>query len=144
MQCNDVAASAADCITTLDQQRLMALIERACARAEGAPAQARQILQHVRQSVVVAPEAAPRDLVTMNSTVVVAAADGRQHELTVVYPEDHDPDEACWSVFSPIGAALFGRRVGSDVDIDAPEFAGVRWQIRAMPFQPEAHGWLTM
>ncbi|MBK1680112.1 GreA/GreB family elongation factor [Rhodocyclus tenuis] len=139
------AADAAHFINSLDRQRLVPLIERACGRGDDAVPRAREVLRRVCQAVVLPPHAVPADLVTMNSTVSLHAVDGsRTCELTLVYPEDSDPDELCCSIFSSVGAAVFGRRVGEEVHIDEAGFAGTRWVIAAIPFQPEAHGWHTM
>jgi len=139
------AAGAALFISSLDRQRLVPLIERACVRGGDAVPRAREVLRRVCQAVALPPQAVPADLVTMNSTVALVSVDGsRNCELTLVYPEDSDPDERCCSIFSPLGAAVFARRLGEEVEIDEEGFAGTRWKIAAIPFQPEARGWLTM
>lgn len=141
----NAAADAAHFINSLDRQRLVPLIERACGRGDDAVPRAREVLQRVRQAVVLPPQAVPADLVTMNSSVTLVSVDGsRSCELTLVYPEDSDPDERCYSIFSSVGAAVFGRRIGEEVDIDEAGVTGTRWKIAAIPFQPEARGWHTM
>lgn len=139
------AAAAAVFINSLDRERLLPLIERACARTGDAVPGVREVLRRVRQSLELPPQSVPPDLVTMNSTVRLVAADGsRSCELTLVYPEDSDPDEGSWSIFSPVGVALFGRRVGDEVGIEGAASADGRWRIDAILFQPEARGWLTL
>lgn len=136
------------CVSALDQQRLEALIERRFDGLALDPA-ASAVLHRLRNAGVIArPDVIPPTLVTMNSTVRLQAEAGAgEREVTLVYPEDHDPAEACWSVLSPLGAALFGLSVGDVAEF--AEFAEAdgtpgRWRIVAIPFQPEARGFLTM
>lgn len=131
-------------ISTLDQERLVELIERLYLRDQSIHVSAGAVLRRLRTASPVPPEAIPADLVTMNSTVQLQEVDGEgRREVTLVYPEDHDPEESCWSVLSPLGAALFGLRVGDIVRLEVEGWQG-RWNVAALPFQPEARGWLTM
>lgn len=140
------AGKPAGCISALDQERLLALIERTFAGDRPLDAAASLVLHRLRNSGVIAkPDLIPPTLVTMNSTIrLQAEADGREWEVTLVYPEDHDPAESCWSVLSPTGAALFGLSVGDVAEVPDADGHPVRWRIEAIPFQPEARGFLTM
>lgn len=135
----------AGCISALDQERLVALIERTFA---GAPLNdpASMVLHRLRNSGVIArPDLIPPTLVTMNSTVrLVDDASGRTWEIVLVYPEDHDPDESCWSVLNPVGAAIFALSVGDVAEIPDADGKAVRWRIAEIPFQPEAKGFHAM
>jgi regulator of nucleoside diphosphate kinase len=138
-------SKAMSCVSALDKGRLEALIERVFAGRElSLPAVT--VLHRLRTAnLVVAPEDVPRDLVTMNSTVRLAdPMSSEEFELTLVYPEDHDPEDNCWSVLSPIGAGLFGHRVYEPTDVRFQESECVRWIVADIPFQPEAHDWLTL
>lgn len=136
----------AGCVSALDQERLEALIERKFRGEEALSPEVSAVLKRLRNAGVVArPDLIPPGLVTMNSTVHLADdASGREWEVMLVYPEDHDPVESCWSVLQPVGAAIFGLCVGDCADI--PDEVGVvtRWRITSIPFQPEAGGFLTM
>ena len=134
------------CVSALDQERLESLIEKTFGEKRALNPFARTVLHRLRNAgVIVGPDLIPPCLVTMNSTVrLVDDASGREWEVILSYPEDHDPAESCWSVLGPVGAAIFGLTVGESVDI--PDEAGVltRWRVAAIPFQPEARGFLTM
>ena len=136
----------AGCISALDQERLETLIERTFGVAQPLNSPARAVLQRLRNAGVIArPELIPPGLVTMNSTIrLMEEESGRERELTLVYPEDHDPAESCWSVLHPVGAALFGMLVGDSVDLPADDGTTTRCRIVGLPFQPEAKGFLTM
>lgn len=138
--------SAATCVSALDKNRLESLIERSFSGEHALNAAASMVLRRLRTaSSVVAPDDVPRDLITMNSTVaLVDPVSGARWEVTLVYPEDHDPAENSWSVLSPVGAALFGLRVGDTTSALREDMPEARWLVAAVPFQPEARGWLTM
>jgi regulator of nucleoside diphosphate kinase len=150
MQENDMQTMTADrpvgCISALDLERLETLIERTFGAAQPLNSPARAVLQRLRNAGVIArPERIPPGLVTMNSTIRLREEEtGRERELTLVYPEDHDPAEACWSVLSPVGAALFGMLVGDSLDLPEVNGTTTRCRIVSLPFQPEAKGFLTM
>ena len=140
------AGVSAGCISALDKERLETLIERTYGSGEPAYPPARTVLQRLRNArMVTSPDQVPRELVTMNSTVsLVAEDDARAWEVVLVFPEDHDPAESCWSVLHPVGAALFGMCVGDSVEIPGDDGVTTRWRIAGLPFQPEAKGFLTM
>jgi len=136
----------AGCISALDQVRLEALIERTFGPDKALNPAARTVLHRLRNAATIAqPEQIPPGLVTMNSTVrLVDEASGRVWEVTLVYPEDHDPDESCWSVLNPVGAAIFSLCIGDVAEIAAEDGTVSRWRIESIPFQPEARSFLTM
>lgn len=136
----------AGCISVVDQERLEALIERTFGHEQPLNPSASTVLQRLRNAGVVArPELIPPGLVTMNSTVrLIDDQSGREWEIILVYPEDHDPAESCWSVLHPVGAALFGLCVGDVAEMANDDGSVTRWRIADLPFQPEAKGFLTM
>lgn len=89
---------------------------------------------------IVPREAIGASVVTMNSTVRVRDCDsGRTTTLTVVFPEDANPQEDRISVIAPLGAALLGCRTGDRVPFKVP--AGSRaCEIVEVLYQPEAAG----
>lgn len=141
-----LSTTAVTCVSALDKSRLESLIERSFSGEHALNAAASTVLRRLRTAAtVVQPDDVPRDLVTMNSTVsLVDPASGERWEVTLAYPEDHDPEENSWSVLSPIGAALFGLRVGDSAPVQRDDLPQARWMVAAVPFQPEARGWLTM
>lgn len=133
------------CVSALDKGRLEALIERVFDGRELSPS-ARAVLHRLRTAdLVVEPENVPRDVVTMNSTVRLAdPMSGDVWELTLVYPEEHDPEDNCWSVLSPVGAGLFGHRIYEPTLVRQLEQDSLRWIVADIPFQPEASNWMTL
>ena len=89
---------------------------------------------------VVAAEKIDADVVTMNSMVRVCDPDGnRATTLTLVFPEDADPESDRISVVAPLGAALLGYRVGDQISFKLP--SGQRQcEIMEVLYQPEAAG----
>ncbi|MCL2829246.1 MAG: GreA/GreB family elongation factor [Betaproteobacteria bacterium] len=132
-------------VTSVDKQRLLALIEQSYQRNQHTGAEAGMVMRRLRAAQELPPEKVPRDVVTMNSTFSLRSLDGKeQRELTLVYPEDHDPDEGCWSVFGPVGAALYALRVGDELELALPKTEGRRWRLDNVIFQPEARGWMSL
>lgn len=66
-------------------------------------------------------DALERDAVELGATVHICdLRTGEREEYTLVPPDDADILRHRISTFSPIGRALFGRRVGEIVEVDAP------------------------
>ena len=88
----------------------------------------------------IASEAVPGNVVTMNSKVRLKDLDSQKEFVyTLVYPNDADPANGRVSVLAPIGTALLGNRVGSDIEWNVP--AGMRrLRVEEILFQPEAAG----
>lgn len=117
-------------MTDQDVRRLSAVADvYADIDAEGA----RELRQLVAGAKVSLASKIPRSAVTMNSRLRLEDADGRERELSVVYPWDASADRI--SVISPFGRALLG------VDIGATVRDGTRsLRLTAIPYQPEASG----
>lgn len=133
------------CVSALDKSRLEALIEREFAD-RALSSSAIKVLHRLRTAdLVVLPEDVPRDLVTMNSTVkLVDPIACEEWELTLVYPEEHDPEENCWSVLSIVGAEVFGHRMYQPTRVKRPDSESASWVVADIPFQPEARNWMTL
>lgn len=136
------------CVSALDKRRLESLIAR---RLDGQCAltlnpSAEKVLHRLRSAeLVVPPEDVPRDLVTMNSTVILVDPIACENwELTVVYPEDHEPEKGAWSILSPVGSALFGLRIYDPADVRRGDRPTEGWVVAGIPFQPEMRGWMTL
>ena len=134
------------CVSMLDKTRLEALIERSFGGEKGLNDEAKRVLQKLRTAeMVVEPDDVPRDLVTMNSMVKLTDPfSDAQWEMTLVYPEEHDPSENSWSVLSPVGSALFGLRLYEHAKVKRDDLPSTDWVITDIPFQPEKNGWFTM
>ena len=134
------------CVSALDKSRLELLIERHFTGQRTLAPSAEKLLLRLRSAeLVVQPEDVPRDLVTMNSTVsLVDPIACEQWEVTVVYPEDHEPERSHWSVLSPVGSALFGLRLYEAADVKRGDRRMESWVVADIPFQPEMRGWMTL
>jgi len=134
------------CVSALDKSRLELLIERHFSGQRTLIPSAKKLLHRLRSAeLVVQPEDVPRDLVTMNSTVsLVDPIACEQWEVTVVYPEDHEPGKSHWSILSPIGSALFGLRLYETADVKRGDRLTEGWVVADIPFQPEMRGWMSL
>lgn len=87
----------------------------------------------------VSATAVPADIVTMNSLVAVQNLDsGEVYEFRLVFPGGYDAYGAYVSVFSQLGAALIGSRLGGVVTLKSPKLQ--RLKVQEIRFQPEASG----
>ncbi len=113
-------------VSRLDVARLEALL----ATAHGEVAEGLE--EELLRATVVAPEAMPADVVTMNSRIRCREqARGREMSLTLVYRV---------SILAPVGAALLGLSVGQSIDWPAPNGKILKLEILAVEYQPEANG----
>jgi regulator of nucleoside diphosphate kinase len=93
----------------------------------------------------VAPQQVPDDVVTMYSQVLLSDSRGaHERKLTLCYPPDAEPMAGFVSVFSPVGAALLGLRVGEAAAWSGPDGKAEVARVKALLFQPEASGDFTM
>lgn len=134
------------CVSALDKSRLESMIERRFDGEHTLSPPAKALLRRLRSvDLVVPPEDVPRDLVTMNSTVrLVDPIACEQWEVTLVYPEDHEPEKGNWSILSPVGSALFGLRIYEAADVKRSERPMEGWVVADIPFQPEMRGWVSL
>ena len=128
-------------ITDLDEVRLMNLLRRQFGATP--PPLAQSLLAVLDHADVVTPQAISADVVTMGSRVALLLASGETRELSVVYPEDANADEARISILSPIGAALLGAHVGDALSWQGTGGTPTQASLQAVLFQPEASGDFT-
>lgn len=127
-------------LTELDVTRLERLAERA-----GTPAIAEMLDSLLARAAIVAPEAVPKDVVTMNSVVRCALeGDPTPREWTLVYPDAADLEAGRIAVFSPVGQALLGARVGQTVSYRLPNGREQGVTVLDLSYQPEANGQYTL
>lgn len=129
-------------VTGQDMQRLRALITSA-GSGGGSDDRDRPYLvtlsAELDRAIVVAPEALPADVVSMNSRVRLR--DGRRTwTMTLVFPENADPEAGSISVLAPLGAAILGCRVGQSVSFRVPGGTDRSCDILGVLYQPEAAG----
>lgn len=127
-------------LTELDVTRLEGIASRA------GTAELDEMLDALlTRAAIVAPDAIPRDVVTMNSRVICALeGEAAPRTWTLVYPDDANLADGRLSVLSPIGQALLGARAGKTIDYRLPGGTAQRVTIVEIAFQPEASGQYTL
>lgn len=119
-------------ISTLDARRLEALLHD-LGDFPGADA----LAEELDRATLVAPEAMPARIVTMNSRVRFTVQEtGLQREMTLVYPQDADTLHDKISVLAPVGMALLGVAEGASIDWPLPQGGSRRIRIDAVSDQP--------
>lgn len=90
---------------------------------------------------IVAPEAVPPDVVTMNSTVTFRMeSSNNEFSLTLVYPDDIGDGSGKISVLAPVGSALLGLREGDEISWPKPGGGQLKVRILKVTYQPERAG----
>ncbi|TAN07709.1 MAG: nucleoside diphosphate kinase regulator [Rhodanobacteraceae bacterium] len=125
-------------LSRLDVERIERLLE---APALHDSPVARRLRAEIDRAAIVEPDAMPKNVVSMNSSVdCVDESGGRHHTLTLVYPKDADADAGRISVLAPVGSALLGLRVGQAIDWPNQGGRALRLKVTAIHYQPEAAG----
>ena len=102
---------------------------------------AARLADEISRATLLAPEAMPTDVVTMDSRVVcIEAVSGTRHELTLSWPAEADAAQGRVSVLAPIGSALLGLRVGQSIRWPGPAGRDLQVQVTEVTFRPEADG----
>ncbi len=129
-------------VTQHDMERLRALIDSFKNNARGDDRDRPYLVTlaaELDRAIVVGAEEVPPDVVTMNSRIRLK--DGRRSwTMTLVFPENADPEEDRLSVLAPLGAAILGCRVGQQVTFRVPGGAERSCEILSVLYQPEAAG----
>jgi regulator of nucleoside diphosphate kinase len=87
---------------------------------------------------IVAPEAVPGDVITMNSRAELIDLDTNERmEFTLVFPSKGNIDEGKISVLAPLGTAMLGYRAGDEFEWTVP-YGLRRLKVTHVHFQPEA------
>jgi regulator of nucleoside diphosphate kinase len=106
-------------VSSRDLGRLESLIESP--RWQSLPV-AKALSKELERAQVKEPAQIGPDLVTMNATVTcVEEVSGREHTLTLSWPDDADAAKGKVSILAPVGAALLGLSVGQRIDWAGPE-----------------------
>lgn len=127
-----MADSAAIYVTEMDKARLQSLIE-----FEQGPAMF-ELEHEIERAIVVDPQKVARDVVTMNSRVMLQL-DDEEKEVALVYPEEADERSGKLSVFSDVGAAILGYQEGVAIDWMVTDRTR-RIRIDKVIYQPESSG----
>jgi len=108
--------------------------------AEGEPECVRVLRQGLGRATLLKQEQVPRNVVTMNSTVLLSDVEtGDQRVRTLVYPSFSNLADGKISVLTPLGCALLGREIGDIVEYPSASGSG-RLKVLDIVYQPEAEG----
>ena len=126
-------------ITEFDKTRLQEVIETLKAKSSGHQwARGEELQQKLTSAKALAPESVPADVITMNSIARVRDLESeREGVYNLVFPSDSKPLEGRVSVLSSLGIALFGCRIGDEVEWDTPK-GRKHLKVVGITYQPEA------
>lgn len=127
-------------ITEFDRKRLLLLLSSIIHVPGRGPDHAGKLRAELARAHIVAPQAIPATVITMNSTAhVLDLETGVTEELTLVFPERADGANGKISILAPLGMAMLGYEIGDIFEWEVP--AGKRrWQVKDVVYQPEASG----
>ncbi len=126
-------------ITSEDRQQLLQLLQLEFKSVTGCKSHLFDLLKELHRADVVAPAEVPDDVVTMDSVVELSDLDSKDTEVfTLVFPDCEDVKENMLSIFSPIGTAILGYRVGDEVSWLLP-IGERRVKIERIHYQPERY-----
>ncbi|ELW80829.1 MULTISPECIES: nucleoside diphosphate kinase regulator [Acinetobacter] len=102
-------------------------------------------MQHLEEELaraeVVAPDAIPENVVTMNAKVLITIAPSTEAtEITLVYPHDFRGDKGQVNVIAPVGAAILGLAEGQEIEWPQPDGHLMKVKIEKVLYQPEREG----
>lgn len=127
-------------ITAFDRDRLEQLLDDPAIRDGIEPTRFLALEAELARATIVASDAVPANVVTMNSQVVLLdRSNGEELRVTMVFPEQADPAESRISVLSPVGLALLGAREGEQLTWATPGNLR-RLHVTRIVYQPEAAG----
>jgi regulator of nucleoside diphosphate kinase len=125
-------------ITTIDFDRLMGL--PGVSVSNNLSEHASCLFQNLTQAKKIAPEKIRKEVVTMNSKVLLRETQsGRSSLVTIAYPQEANPLDRRISVLSAAGLALLGRMERDVVNWNIPSGVG-KFEIVSVVYQPEAAG----
>jgi regulator of nucleoside diphosphate kinase len=127
-----IAVSAEIYVTEMDKARLQHLIE-----FEEGEAMV-ELEYEIERAIVVDPQHVARNVVTMNSKVVLQL-DDELKELALVYPEEADERAGKLSVLSDVGTAILGYQEGDAIEWMVTDRTR-RILIEKVIYQPESSG----
>lgn len=124
-------------LTNEDVARLRRFVERHGAEIDRAYAE--KVAARLVHATIVAPREVPREVVTMNSRLLLEDVGGGMREVALVYSPTADPSHGHISVFTPLGAGVLGLSAGERI-YSGPGTTGTPLRIVSIPYQPEAAG----
>lgn len=124
-------------ITQRDASRLEALLDGLSGTEF--PGRGQLQAELMRASIVNSDEV-PSNVVTMNSTVVFKAGEGKEFSLKLVYPKDSDGSSEKISILAPVGSAMLGLKEGDSISWPVHGGATIDVTIIRIAEQPERDG----
>lgn len=108
-------------ITAEDARRLRLLFDRSDVLNHNDRQQRQELEEEVERARIVTRDQMPPDIVTMHSRVrIIDMRTGEQLVYQIVYPHEANYAEKRISVLAPIGMALLGYPVGTEIDWKVP------------------------
>jgi len=127
-------------ITELDYIRLSKLIGTAKMEKSVELKNLEVLANEIKRAEKIDSKKITPEFVTMNSVVQVFNKETKKAmTIKIVYPKEADFKKGYVSVFSPLGSALLGYKVGDSVLFEAPK-GKVGITIEKIEYQPEASG----
>ncbi|MGI5901173.1 MAG: nucleoside diphosphate kinase regulator [Desulfitobacteriia bacterium] len=123
-------------ITATDREKLLKLINKAKYEQLKNDPHLMDLETEINRAEIVNPEQLPKEVITMNSKVLLLVGD-EEEEITLVFPNEANILENKISVLSPIGTAILGYREGSDIEWKVPN-GTVLIKVKKVLYQPEA------
>jgi regulator of nucleoside diphosphate kinase len=124
-------------ISAADHAELRFVIASGGKLSERARAELKGLESELDRARVVAREAVPADVITMNSHAELLDLDtGERMEFTLVFPSEANIEEGKISVLAPLGTAMLGYRVGDEFEWTVP-YGLRRLKVTHVHFQPE-------
>jgi regulator of nucleoside diphosphate kinase len=121
-----------------DHAELCVVIASGGKISERTRAELKALQSELDRAQVVASEAVPADVITMNSRAELLDLDtGERMEFTLVFPSEANIDEGKISVLAALGTAMLGYRVGDEFEWIVP-YGLRRLKVTSVYFQPEA------
>lgn len=128
-------------VTRTDLQRIQNLLQSEFALAiENGRTHLTELSNELKQTTVVESQEMLPEIITMNSTFKLLDMKRNEAEtFTLVYPDEACIAEGKLSILSPLGAQVFGRRVGEMVMFRVSD-CETRKRVEKISFQPERVG----
>jgi regulator of nucleoside diphosphate kinase len=125
-------------ITEVDQTRLRKLIYDETQQGTVTDQSMQELEQEISRAQVVSSFMVPREVITMNSKVLLDLGDD-ELEVSLVYPPEADLASNKLSILSPIGTAILGFKEGDFIQWKVP--SGIaKIHVKKVIYQPEAAG----
>lgn len=124
-------------ITETDLERLKKTVDDLIKSAPDGKEYVRDLDRELDRAAIVANKNLPRDVITMHSKVTLLMDGTEKETITLVYPNEIDPEENRISVLSPIGTAILGYREGDVIQWKVPS-GTTKIVVDKVLYQPEA------